>query len=150
MRNLVIVASLLSICFCQGFADEVDVNGTRWPIPDWNIAQNPETKMDSKQCREFVKFSVGSKKFLTEGLVVIKDGSIQYESYESKYNKNTPHAIWSVSKTITGALLGIAVREGKISLDQHLNEFYPRPDLSENYQAIKIKNLFFLQFYLYQ
>ena len=47
--------------------------------------------------------------------------------YEA-YGPERPHALWSVSKTIAGALLGIAVRDGKISLEQKLEEFYPRPD----------------------
>ena len=128
----------------QGFADVIDATGTRWPTPDWNIAKNSDVRMSGQQCKDFLNFSMGTKKFLTEGLVVIKDGSLQYENYEGKYSKNSPHILWSVSKTITGALLGVAVRDGKISLDQHLNEFYPRPDFSDNYQEIKIKNLFYL------
>jgi len=139
-----IVAILLITISSQGFADIIDATGTRWPNPDWNIAKDQEERMSGKQCQDFLKFSMGSKKFLTEGLVVIKDGSLQYEDYEAKYNKNSPHVLWSVSKTITGALLGIAVRDGKISLDQHLNEFYPEPTFSDNYQEITIKNLFYL------
>lgn len=125
-------------------ADIVDVTGTRWPIPAWQIEGNTQERMASKQCQNFLNFSMKSKKFLTEGLVVIKDGKIQYEGYESKYDANTPHILWSVSKTITGALLGIAVRDGKVSLDQALHEFYPRPDAGENYQKITLKNLFYL------
>jgi CubicO group peptidase (beta-lactamase class C family) len=133
------------IIFCQEInADIIDQSGTRWPNPDWKIADHQNEKMASKQCQNFEKFSMQNKKFTTEGLVVIKDGELQYENYEAKYNKDTPHVLWSVSKTITGALLGTAVRDNMISLDQNLNEFYPRPELAENYQQIKIKNLFYL------
>ena len=133
---------LLTTFICHSsFADVIDNNGTRWPIPDWSLAQK---RMDSKQCQDFINFSMRSKKFLTEGLVVIKDGKIQYENYEEKYNKNTPHILWSVSKTMTGAILGTAVRDNRISLEQNLNEFYPMNHASENYQHIKIKNLFYL------
>jgi len=128
----------------QSYADIVDTKGTRWPVPDWNVEKNFNANMSGKQCTDFVNFSNGQKDFLTEGLVVIKDGSLQYENYDNTYNKNTPHALWSITKTITGALLGIAVREGKISLDQNLNEFYPRPNALKNYKDIKIKNLFYL------
>jgi CubicO group peptidase (beta-lactamase class C family) len=135
---------LLCIFAIVAKADIVDVTGIRWPIPDWNIAGQTEERMANKQCQDFINFSRYSKKFLTEGLVIIKDGVLQYEGYEKHYNETTPHILWSVSKTITGALLGIAVRDGKISLEQNLNEYVPRPDASENYQQIKIKNLFYL------
>ena len=125
-------------------ADVVDSFGTRWPIPSWNVASDREERMSTPECRNFVKFSTKSKKFLTDGLVVIKDGKLQYENYEKHYGPNIPHALWSVSKTITGILLGIAVRDHKITMDQNLNEFYPRSDAQPQYQNVKIKNLFYL------
>lgn len=137
---LALIASLVTTTY----ADTIDANGTRWPIPSWSIAPDREARMDTEQCRGFIEFATKNKKFLTDGLVVIKDGQIQYESYDPKYTADTPHSMWSISKTVTGALLGIAVRDGKISLDQYLNDFYPRPDASENYQKIKIENLFYL------
>ena len=125
-------------------ADTIDSNGTHWPIPQWEMAKDIGKNMSSRQCRDFINFSTKSKSFLTDGLVVVKDGLIQYESYDSQYNRDRVHPLWSISKTITGALLGIAVGQGKISLDQHLAEFLPRPGSSPQYQDIKIKNLFYL------
>ena len=116
----------------------------KWPIPDWEENPDSTEMLSTPQCKAFENFSVKSKNFLTEGLVVIKDGQINYEYYDDKYSADQPHIVWSVSKTITGALLGTAVKEGKISLDQNLNQFYPQPSLSDNYQKIKIKNLFYL------
>ena len=125
-------------------ADIIDSSGTRWPVPEWHIADKMSERMQTPQCQDFLTFSTKSKSFLTEGLVVIKDGTLMYEGYDSKYRFSTPHILWSVSKTITGALLGTAVRDGRISLEQNLNEFYPRPDAGDAYQEIKIKNLFYL------
>ena len=133
---------ILSFSFSfNGFAQETQ---TRWPIPDWEIAQRPASSMSTPQCEGFLDFATRSKKFLTEGLVIIKDGQIQYEHYDSKYTPETPHVLWSLSKTITGALLGVAEKNGRISLDQHLNEFFPDDAAGEAYQKIKIKNLFYL------
>ncbi len=124
------------------YADQIDVNGIRWPIPEWNISLAKNDQMQTQQCQNFTKFSTNSKKFLTEGLVIIKDGSLVFEYYDSYYTHRTPHILWSVSKTITGALLGQAVEDKRISLDDKLNDFYPRPDAT--YQDIQIKNLFYL------
>ncbi|MBP9679823.1 MAG: serine hydrolase [Bacteriovorax sp.] len=116
----------------------------RWPIPDWEVTPDSAERMSSQQCKDFVQFSTTSKDFFTEGLVVIKDGELQYEYYESKYNAFRPHILWSVSKTITGALLGTAVREGKINLEDHLSELYPIVSMNDNYRKIKVSNLFYL------
>ncbi|MDD4975288.1 MAG: serine hydrolase [Bacteriovorax sp.] len=143
----ILISCILIGQYVIASADVIDSSGIRWPIPDWGKAQNNENvqaKLASKQCLDFFKFSTKNKKFLTEGLVVIRKGTIEYEGYDSKYGINAPHVLWSISKTITGALLGVAIRDGKITLDQKLNEFYPRPDASDNYQKIKIENLFYL------
>ncbi len=125
-------------------ADVVDASGTHWPIPGWRENLVSKKQLRNPQCAQFLKFATHSKKFLTQGLVIIKDGMLQYEWYNSPYKAETPHVQWSVSKTVTGALLGIAVRDGKISLDQYLHEFFPRPEAYEIYQNIKISNLFYL------
>jgi CubicO group peptidase (beta-lactamase class C family) len=121
----------------NAFAEQV-----KWPVPDWEKSIDL-SKLNTKTCNEFKKFSTENKKFLTEGLVVIKDGQIQFEYYDEKNNQNTSHALWSVSKTITGALLGIAVDEGKLNLDDELYRYIPDPKNRESYKEIKIKNLFY-------
>lgn len=143
MKYLILIFFIF-IFYINAYSDVIDQSGTRWPIPDWNKPTLSLEKISSLNCNEFYKFSLKSKKFLTDGLVVIKDGQIQYESYAPHYGPDTPHALWSVSKTITGALLGIAVDEGKVNLDQNLNEFYPRSKADNSYNEIKIKNLFYL------
>ncbi len=128
----------------SSFADTIDINGIRWPIPAWNISGETQTRMSTPTCQEFKKFAIQSKKFLTDGLVVIKDGLLQFEYYDPHYSPNTPHTLWSISKTITATLLGIAVKDGKVSLDDYLHQYFPRPDFEENYQKIKLQNLLYL------
>lgn len=111
----------------------------KWPMPNWEINSNNDETMGLPQCRAFVDYSMHSKDFKTDGLVIVRDGVVQYESYTYPYNAEKPHLLWSVSKTITGALLGTAVHEGKISTNQKLSEFYPTAN-----DKIRIKNLFYL------
>ncbi len=141
--NKTIIALLLLITTPLYANDTKDPDQVRWPIPDWEVNPSISENMTSPQCNAFVNFATQSKDFLTDGLVVVKDGVIQYEYYDSKYDANKPHILWSISKTITGALLGTAVRDGKINFDQRLSEFYPEPKFASNYEKIKIKNLFY-------
>jgi CubicO group peptidase (beta-lactamase class C family) len=55
---------------------------------------------------------------LTKGLVVLHDGKLIAERYAPGYGPETP--IWghSLSKSVTNALVGVLVREGKLRLDQ--------------------------------
>jgi CubicO group peptidase (beta-lactamase class C family) len=116
----------------------------KWPVPNWEINTESEQTMGLPQCQAFVNYAMKQKDFNTDGLVVVKDGMLQYESYTSHYDENKPHILWSVSKTITGMLLGTAVKDGKVNLEQKLSEFYPQKKKNENYEKITLNNLLYL------
>lgn len=115
----------------------------RWPMPDWQ-SLDTNARMESLECRNFKKLAVASDQFLTDGLIIIKDGLIHYEYYDSLHGPHTPHVLWSISKTITASLLGISERDGRINLDDQLREFYPLENSDHNYDKITLKNLLYM------
>ncbi len=52
----------------------------------------------------------------TKAVVVVQDGKLIAERYAPGYGVDTPILGWSMTKSVTNALLGILVREGKISM----------------------------------
>lgn len=72
------------------------------------------------------------KKFLydgdlrTDSVIVYKDGNILLEKYNKDrgYSKNTKHLMWSVSKSFTNAIIGLAVKEGRISINDSVCKWY--------------------------
>jgi CubicO group peptidase (beta-lactamase class C family) len=56
----------------------------------------------------------------TDGVVILKDGQLVYERYDGGYDRDTPHLAWSVSKTFTNVLAGIAVHQGLLTEDDSL------------------------------
>ncbi|HTL11147.1 MAG TPA: serine hydrolase [Bdellovibrionota bacterium] len=107
-------------------------------------AHGPLFLADRPECRELDRYARKDGHSPLDGLVITKGGEIQYETYGKKWGPDQPHALWSVTKTITGALLGIAVRDGRISLDQRLSEFYPRGQADAAYDSIRISDLFYM------
>jgi CubicO group peptidase (beta-lactamase class C family) len=51
-------------------------------------------------------------------VVVVKDGRIIGERYGDGFSAETPLLGWSITKSVTAALIGTLVREGSIDLDQ--------------------------------
>lgn len=136
---------LLSICALSLFLNNLVLaqDISRWPIPDWETAID-ENQLNTDQCRQFIDFSTNTKNFLTDSLLIIKDGQIKYEYYDEKNGVNKPHILWSVSKTLTGVLLGTAVRDGRVSLEQAVSDYYPDANTNRNYPKVKLKNLLYL------
>ena len=71
----------------------------------------------------------------TTAFLVMKNGAVIYEKYYNGITKGELTQIFSVSKTITTTMLGVALQEGKIkSLNQKVCEFIPsfkKPGLNE-------------------
>jgi CubicO group peptidase (beta-lactamase class C family) len=51
-------------------------------------------------------------------IVVVHDGRIVAETYGAGFSASTPLQGWSMTKTVTAALVGLAITDGKLSLDQ--------------------------------
>jgi CubicO group peptidase (beta-lactamase class C family) len=54
----------------------------------------------------------------TRGIVVAYDTSFMTEVYANGFDKNTPLLGWSMTKSINSALIGVLVKEGKLSVDE--------------------------------
>ncbi len=58
--------------------------------------------------------------------LVVKNGMIEYEEYWNGYSQTSKSNSFSMAKSITSILVGIALKEGKIkSLDQKVGDFLP-------------------------
>jgi len=51
-------------------------------------------------------------------IVVVNNGHIVGEAYGDGFNASTPLLGWSMTKTVNAALAGMAIKDGKLSLDQ--------------------------------
>jgi CubicO group peptidase (beta-lactamase class C family) len=53
----------------------------------------------------------------TKAVVVVRDGRVIAERYAPGYGIDTQLTGWSMTKSVTNALIGILVRQGKVSMD---------------------------------
>lgn len=68
-------------------------------------------------------------------IVIMKDDKVIVDGSWMPYEKDVPQMMHSLSKTGTSLCVGIAVSEGKLSLDDKFIE-YVREDLPENYDRV--------------
>lgn len=73
------------------------------------------------------RLSQTNKDLGTIAFLIIKNDSIWYEDYAEEFGRNSKTNSFSMAKSITTALLGKAIKEGKVSgLEQPVADFYPR------------------------
>ncbi len=76
--------------------------------------------------------------------MMIKDDQTIWEEYYRPYEKETPHVMYSVSKSFTSTAIGLAVDKGMLSVEDSVYSFFPEyKDLcdSEYKRALKVKHL---------
>ncbi|MEH6576983.1 MAG: serine hydrolase [Amphritea sp.] len=79
-------------------------------------------------------------------LLVIKDGKLIFERYNSELTRDHNYELYSITKTFTALLAGILISEGKLSLDDDISTMIGkyRPDLANavaDKKDIKLRHL---------
>ncbi|USW54195.1 Putative beta-lactamase/transpeptidase [Septoria linicola] len=61
----------------------------------------------------------------TDGLMVLQDGKVVYERYSNGNTAESKHIIMSLTKSITGLLIGILQDKGKLSVHDAVTKHVP-------------------------
>ena len=115
-----------------------------WPTIGWKTSTPEQQGMDSAKLMiadEFIQNRLPD----AFSLLVIKNGYLVFEKYYSWGSPEKYAVVHSVTKSVTSALIGIAMDRGYInSVDQKLIEFFPEyitDDLDPRKKEISLKQL---------
>jgi CubicO group peptidase (beta-lactamase class C family) len=101
----------------QAFTDDT----ARWPVGDAFanrlLTTANRTYLDSALSFVFRKSFNGNEVF-TRAVLVVHNGDIVAEKYAPGYNKTSKFLGWSMAKSITGALIGLLVKDGKLNIEK--------------------------------
>ena len=76
--------------------------------------------------------------------MLVRHGHVVAEGWWSPYDAETPHILYSLSKSFTSTAVGLAISEGKLSLDDQVLKFYPEDapaEPSTNLKAMRVRDL---------
>ncbi len=88
--------------------------GVAWPVTSWERADLDADQQFYKLSDEI--FDLTGAQGVTYGLVVIRNGQLVYERYDAGASPFYLQYSWSMAKSITHALTGILVRDGKLDI----------------------------------
>jgi len=77
-------------------------------------------------------------------VIVARHGKIIAEGWWKPYAAEFPHTMYSMSKSFTSTAVGLAVTEGKLTVEDKVTSFFPRDlpaQVSENLVALQVKHL---------
>ena len=76
--------------------------------------------------------------------MLVRHGRVVAEGWWGPYDAATPHVLYSLSKSFTSTAVGLAVAEGKLSVDDEVLKFFPDEapaEPSANLRAMRVRDL---------
>ena len=115
-----------------------------WPTLEWNTASLESQGMCPDEVQSVIDYA-----FLegndTGAIIVIRNGYIVIEEYDSGKTENDLATSWSVGKSFASALMGVALEEGLVSsLDETTGQYFSEWAGTER-ENITIRNLMTLR-----
>jgi CubicO group peptidase (beta-lactamase class C family) len=122
----VAVLALLALIFIPRLlGEEKPPEPAYWPTTGWRTGTPEEQSLDSAKLAEGLQ-SIQRQDIKIDSLMIIRNGSVVLDAYfHDPYDGAFPHDMASVTKSVMTTLIGIAVDQGKIQIDQPMVSFFP-------------------------
>jgi len=105
----------------------------------------PEAQgISSQGILDFINAAEEQQPNALHSFMLVRHGQVVAEGWWDPYNPDSPHLLYSLSKSFTSTAVGLAVSEGLVSLDDPVISFFPDKapaDPSHNLQEMRIRDL---------
>ena len=96
-----------------------------WPDAEWRTSTPEEQGIDSALILSMLQ-EIQEKGLNIHSVLVIRHGYLVTEVYFPPYTREIKHPVYSMTKSVTSAMTGIAIRNGRIkSVRQNVLDFFP-------------------------
>ncbi len=112
-------------------------------VDGWNVSTLEDEGMDTDLIEEVTDQIMNGEFHGIHSLLIVRNGSLVHEAYFEGFQRNSLHTIYSVTKSISSALIGIAIDQGLIqSVEDTVLSFFPEYDIQESEkQKIKLQHI---------
>jgi CubicO group peptidase (beta-lactamase class C family) len=105
----------------------------------------PESQgVDSGKILEFIE-AADKKVDSMHSFMMLRNGKVVAEAWWAPESPDKPHVLWSLSKSFTSTAVGLAVADGKLSVDDPVLKFIKDDelpaDVSTNLKSMRVKDL---------
>lgn len=95
-----------------------------WPTAGWRTTTPEAAGLDSAKLAQGMR-AVKDNHISIHSLMIVGKGEVILDAYFYPYDGSTYHDMASCTKSVMTTLIGIAVDQGKLSLDDKLLSFFP-------------------------
>lgn len=110
MCLLLALAGVIAACGTAGAPASAD---NRWPTQTWRVSSPEAEGMDPARLRQ-LDAAIDQRRLAIHSLLIVRNGAIVAERYAPPYDAATRHTLYSVTKSVTSALVGAAIADGRL------------------------------------
>ncbi|NLG97771.1 MAG: serine hydrolase [Chloroflexi bacterium] len=118
-------------------------DAVQWPTSGWKTAGPEQQGVDAQKLAEMQAYIEQSGLNL-HSLLIVRNGYIVSETYYNGSSQSAEHELFSVTKSVIATLIGMAVDQAKLAIDQPVSDFLPVADYanpSPSKQAMTVEDL---------
>jgi CubicO group peptidase (beta-lactamase class C family) len=117
---------------------------TYWPTEGWRSSTPEEQGMDSEMLTEMLAY-IRENGVRVDSVTIVHHGYLVLDAYFHRFGKDSRHDLYSCTKSVTSALIGIAIDQGYIEgVDQPVLSFFPErtvANLDARKEAMTLEHL---------
>ncbi|NPD88958.1 MAG: serine hydrolase [Asgard group archaeon] len=102
-----------------------------WPTEEWQGSTPHKQKMDGTRLDEMVEY-IDENSLPVDSITIIRNGYIIFEEHFRASFPEFKHVVWSVTKSFTSAIFGIAFFEGYIEdVNSKVVDYFPEIEIDD-------------------
>jgi len=131
---ILIISLILALFACSSAKDEKDASSieeTPYNVKEFLISTPEEQGLDSDAIINVMEYA-SFQEMPFSSMLISKNGYLVTEIYYGSADRDTVMPMYSITKSVLSALVGIAIDEGYIeSAEQKICDFYPDVEIAE-------------------
>ena len=138
------ISALLAACAAPKTVSTLVADPAYWPTNGWQRMAPESQGMDSTLLAQMLE-QISANQTNLHSVLVIRNGYLVAEAYFQPYTAQTREHVQSITKSVIGALVGVAVQDEKIkSADETVLSYFPNrviANSSREKESIRLKHL---------
>ena len=137
LLTLLGLAILLGLTACSTSPQNDSDSNTGYSTPE-------EQGISSRSILQFIEALEETQPDALHSVMIRRHGKIVAQGWWAPYNPESPHLLWSLSKSFTSTAIGMAQEEGLLSINDQVISFFPDDtpeEPSANLKAMRISDL---------
>jgi CubicO group peptidase (beta-lactamase class C family) len=135
--SILILVLLMGLTACNTSPKGETTNDTDYSTPE-------SEGISSRSILQFIEALEAEQPDAIHSVMLRRHSKIVASGWWAPYSPETPHLLWSLSKSFTSTAIGMAQDEGLLSIDDQVISFFPEDtpeEPSENLKAMRISDL---------